>query len=251
MYKSTVFEWSCVLHIITAERVLNQLKESIAELKYHSEVHSAALLFTMHRRRRTIPWFGFIGKIAKLGIGILTYEEGGRYQKAMLKLNEAQRNISHLVGQETHIVQFELHKLHESAVQREKEIKNLKLELSNVATGLNGISSFLTRQNSTLILENLALVLEAGLNEYQHTVERMLSVIHTSREGSFHLSLMTNKQIAIIAREAQNYMLELKFPVALLPINLPDLMKSSAVSIRTRHKKLIAALDSLFLDQIK
>lgn len=159
----------------------------------------------------------------------------------MLELNVGQKNISHLVGQQTHIISPEIKKLHKSFTQREVEIKTMKQEVANSAAGMNGISDALSRQNYTIVIQNVEHLLETSLTECQHAIEQLLNVIRTSRKEFFHQSLLTNKQMWTIAREAQDHLSELEFPLALPSMNLLDLTKISVVSIRVQEWKLITA----------
>ena len=68
----------------SAEDLLEELQGAIGKLEEHSRAHSPEYLpASIHRKRRTVPWFGFIGKLAGPTLGVLTYEDGERYERVM------------------------------------------------------------------------------------------------------------------------------------------------------------------------
>ena len=167
--------------------LLEELQGAIGELEEHSRAHSPEYLpASIHRKRRTVPWFGFIGKLAGPTLGVLTYEDGERYERVISELNEAQRNVSHLVGQQTHVVRSELQKLHHLEEHHEKIMKGLKARLGEAATGIDKLSNEFTKLNYTTILEHMTLELAEGLNNYQQSVRRLIDVIHAAGEGRLH-----------------------------------------------------------------
>lgn len=50
------------------------------------------------RLRKSVPLLGFLGKIAGPVAGMLTYDDGERYDGAIQDLNHAEANLSHFVG---------------------------------------------------------------------------------------------------------------------------------------------------------
>ena len=60
------------------------------------------------RRRRATPLLDFLGGIIGPVAGLLTYDDGQLIEAKIQELNEAQANISHLVGQQTHFVRSQL-----------------------------------------------------------------------------------------------------------------------------------------------
>ena len=67
------------------------------------------------RRRRAAPLLGLLGGIIGPVAGLLTYDHGQLIEKKIQELNEAQTNISHLVGQQTHLVRSQLEEMHNQA----------------------------------------------------------------------------------------------------------------------------------------
>lgn len=55
--------------------------------------------------------------------------------------------------------------------------------------------------------------LDVGPDEHQHAVEKFLETIQVAREGRLHPSLITAKQLEQIAREIQDHIPEMEFPV--------------------------------------
>ena len=79
------------------------------------------------RRRQATTLLGFLGGIIGPVAGVLTYDNRQMIEAKIEELNEAQINISHLVGQQTHLVRSQLERMHKEAQQHQEKLKSLKI----------------------------------------------------------------------------------------------------------------------------
>lgn len=140
----------------TTKILRDELAGAIPESKEHSQADpSLKLRFSMHRRKKTVLWFGLIEKFTGRALGALAYKDGERYKRVMLEFNITLSNMSHLVGQQMHVVLSELQKLHSLAEVQEKEIKCIKLKVINSAAGIERLSDGIAELTYINTLENL------------------------------------------------------------------------------------------------
>lgn len=202
-------------------------------------------------RKRSVPWFGIVGKMASTVIGVLSYEDGERYERSLLELDEAQRNISKLVGEQTHLVRAELHNLYQAAEQQQKIANNWQERLNNMQTRIQDFGNQMDNINYTVWIQITIRNWEEHLDIYEHALEQTLQVMYSAKEGKLHPRMLTNQQLLRIAKEAQEHLGEFIFPVNLNTVNVATLGKISVVSSRMNNDKLIMTLDIPLLEREK
>lgn len=227
-----------------------QLQETTQELKNQNDFLTQRPLSKCIKKRNT-PWFGIIGKIAGTAIGVLTYEDGEKYENSLLELDEAQRNISKLVGEQTHLVRAELHNLYKAAEQQQKIANNWQEKLNKMQTSIQRFDDKLDNINYTVWIQATIRNWEEHLDIYEHALEQTLQVMYSAKEGKLHPRMLTNNQLSKIAKEAQEQLGELVFPVNLNKVNVATLGKISIVNSRMNNEKLIMTLDIPLLEREK
>ncbi|XP_051176797.1 uncharacterized protein LOC127291639 [Leptopilina boulardi] len=233
-----------------ATRTQKSLNVIIEGLKKHSQFHTETVLpATVTRRKRNIPWFGFIGKIAGPVAGILNYEDGKRYEQAIEELNLGQSNISKLMNEQTHLVRSELNKIHQVAEQRESEMNAFHQIMGEYWGNLTEINQHIIIAEFETLALKTALALEFSIEEYQVGLDEIITTIRGAQEGILHPSLITKDQIITIAREIEEAMPGLDFPIPMSQINVIDFMRLSKVSIRIQGKRILVVIDIPLLGQ--
>lgn len=227
-----------------ARRTEKSLFDIVDIIKQHSSLERKGMLpSTVIRRKRSMPWFGFIGKIASPIAGILNHDDGERYEKAIEELSAVQSNMSRLMGEQTHLIKSELHKIHELTGQRETEIIKMQKKLDEYLQNEKKIEKHLEISRFERLVSITALELEFCIEEFQRGMEEILSSIRAIQEGILHPSLISKEQILNMAREIQEATPGLDFPVPVLQISIIDFKNIAKVSMRMQGKRLLIAID--------
>ena len=113
-----------------AERLQGELMKETTRMEQRAGKLLPSRLPKAMRRWRATPLLGFLGGIIGTIAGLLTYEDGRLIEAKIQELNEAQANISHLVGQQTHVIRSQLEEMHNQAQQHQGKLKSLKNELT-------------------------------------------------------------------------------------------------------------------------
>lgn len=236
--------------IQVARRTKDTLTETISTLRNYSKFRTYKQIpATVTRKKRNMPWFGFIGKIAKPVAGILNYEDGERYEQAIDNLQQEQYNISRLMGEQTHLIRSELHKIHELSIQREIEVNIMHQTLKQYKESITKINKDLIFAKFETLALATSLKVENSVEEYQAGLEEILSAIQAAQEGTLHLSLISREQIISMAREIQEATPGLEFPVHVSQINVIDFMHLSKVSMRVQGKRIFIVVDIPILER--
>ena len=98
-----------------AERLQGELMKETTMMQQRAKKILPSRLSKAMRRRRATPLLGFLGGIIGPVAGLLTYDDGQLIEAKIQELNEAQANISHLVGQQIHLVRSQLEEMHNQA----------------------------------------------------------------------------------------------------------------------------------------
>ncbi|XP_051154836.1 uncharacterized protein LOC127277608 [Leptopilina boulardi] len=230
------------------------LDNTIEDLRYHTQIHSYHTANNrspsiMKRNRRNLPWFGVVGKIAGPAFGVLNYEDGERYDEAIKDLNEHQRNISRLMGEQAHIIRSELYRLHEREELRDKELDSINQNLSKFTEKLSDITRFTTNMNFRFKLEEFVLKMELTFDEHQRSLNQIIEILRSAQDGKLHPALLSREQLLTMAREVYEQLPAMEFPTNPQRVNIMDLVRVSTVSIRLHGNKLFAALDVPLLER--
>lgn len=181
-----------------ATNLLTNLKETPLDMEN--------LPITMRKRRSPLD---FIGQALKPIIGILTTEDGEIYNEAIDELYELNRNLSHLVGKQTHIIRSDLQKLYEEA-DRHSEVLN---HVRNNLKGLNALTESLNRTRYYIYLAQWTQSLETQLDHFIHALKEIIQIILSAREGKFHPSLLNSEQLVDIKNRLQTINKNYDFPI--------------------------------------
>ena len=194
---------------------------------------------------------GFIGGIVGPVAGLLTYEDGEAIDNKLQELNEAQANISHLVGLQTHVVKAQLHDLHEQASKNEEKLKYYEHQLSQVAQNLHDVTRFYEGYNYTHALGRLLMVIEAALDDYTRAADNLKTVIQTARRGEMHVSMLFSQQLEPVIQDIQDQVPRLEFPVAGPEISVEELAKVATTTIIYKKGMLKILLDIPLLQEFE
>ena len=118
------------------------------------------------RKWRATPLLGFLGGIIGPVAGLLTYDDGQLIEAKSQEWNKAQTNISHLVGQQDHLVRSQLEDMHNRAQQHQENLKSLKNELTNLIQELGQATRKITELKYTKAVTRVLQANETAVEEY-------------------------------------------------------------------------------------
>ena len=178
--RQIIDEYGLVSKLNRAGNLQKDLNREALELSRQTELKNTFKMPVSMRLRRTTPMLGFIGGIVGPVAGLLTYEDGEAIDNKLQELNEAQANISHLVGLQTHVVKAQLHDLHEQASKNQEKLKYYDHQLSQVAQNLHDVTRFYEGYNYMHALSRLIKVIEAALDEetLDHLEQQLNEISH-------------------------------------------------------------------------
>lgn len=230
--------------INAAKRKEQFLIDIVQNIKEYSAHHQKGTLpSTVIKRKRSMPWFGLIGKIARPIAGILNQEDGERYEAAIKDLSAVQSNMSRLMGEQAHIIKSELHKIHEQSEKRENEISQMQQQLDEFLNNEKKIEQNIRLIRFEKLISRTALQFEFCIEEFQKGIEELLTLIQAAQEGILHHSLITKNQILTMAKEIQEAMPGMDFPVPASQINIIHLSQIAKVSMRMQGTQILVAID--------
>lgn len=111
-------------------------------------------------------------------------------------LNLAQENISHLVGQQTHIVQSQLEESHEFKQAQDAHQTQLQHELQISVQHFNDISNAVYEISYTQNFSKVLHAIDMSLDEYLRSANQILENVHSARRSKLYLLLLTPEQLA-------------------------------------------------------
>ncbi|XP_043464121.1 uncharacterized protein LOC122499712 [Leptopilina heterotoma] len=229
-----------------ASELQEQFRVQIEELE-NTRRTSPRRMASQLRARRAVPLLGFLGKIAGPIIGVMTYNDGERYDAAIRTLNEAQANLSHLVGKQTHIVRSQLDSLHAQVQRHGSLLQHLQEQLQTLAAqNLVKMKAEMERRNLTFAI---ARALRLGLDHSIQATSTMLEAVHEARKGQLHPGLITSAQLEPILREVQDNLKDVKFPLTGPRISVDELMHISTVTIHCENQQLNVLIDIPLLEK--
>ena len=226
-----------------AEGLQRELMRETTMMEQRAEKLLPSHLPKAMRRRRATPLLGFLGGIIGPVAGLLTYDDGQMIEAKIEELNEAQTNISHLVGQQTHLVRSQLERMHKQAQQHQEKLESLKNELTNLNRELGQDTRKITELKYTESLTRVLRTNEAAVGEYIRAIEKILNVLHAARQKQMHPGLLTSRQLELIYRDIQDHRPEMVFPVSGPAVDIEELTSISTVTPIYRRGVLKILLD--------
>ena len=157
------------------------------------------------RRWRATPLLGFLGGIIEPVAGLLIYDDAQLIEGKIQELNEAQANISHLVGQQTHLVRSQLEEMHNQAQQHQEKLKSLRNVLTNLNQELGQVDRKITELKYTKALTRVLQENDAAVEEYIRATDKILNVLQAARQKKMHPGLLTPSQLELIYRDIQDH----------------------------------------------
>ena len=100
-------------------RVRDMIHQEVEDLAFESARKLPINLPSGVTARRATPMLRFLGGIVSSAAGLLTYEDGVMMDSKIDDLNQAQANLSHLVGTQTDLVRSQLEQLHQTVEEQE------------------------------------------------------------------------------------------------------------------------------------
>ncbi|XP_043480073.1 uncharacterized protein LOC122509854 [Leptopilina heterotoma] len=235
--------------ITVAKLLREQLLNVIKELQQQTPTKQT--LKFQKRKKRNTPLIGFIGKIAGPTIGILTYDDGERYEQLFTELNEAQKNISHLVGEQTHIVRADLQNLYDLAQRQHNSSEEERKRLYKLEEDIFAVESKLTTTDFMLQLQKTSKQWNEQIETYKHGLEETLNVIFKAIEGKLHPKLLNNEQIKTIATEAHKFLENQEYPMHIDNLNVATIAEISKIGLQVKGENLMITLDIPLLEKEK
>ena len=232
-------------------RLQQQIDQETSELSRQTERKYPSILPQGMRSRRATPMLGFLGGIIGPVAGLLTYDDEKKIEEEIMELNQAETNISHLVGQQTHVIRSQLEDLHKHAEFHDKELNRFKLQFFDALKRVNEMAEYFHPQNYTETIKQVLRASEDGLDHYIYSAERILSVIHAARKGELHPTLLTSQQMLPVFRDVQDNAPQMMFPVIGSTVDIDEITKIVKPMVTYRNGILNLILDIPLLGRTK
>ena len=163
-------------------------------------------------------------------------------------LNQAQANLSHLVGTQTHLVRSQLEQLHQTVEEQEGQMYGLKSKLLSTMAHANEIATSVDhitlRQTITAVLYSV----EQRLDEYLRSAHQLIDVVYAARDGKLHPSLLTSQQLDPIFRYIRDHFPKTSFPLSGPNISIQKLTQISEMTIVCKNGTLQVIINIPLLD---
>ena len=136
-----VTDYDLQLKLDAATRLRDIIHQDVEDLAFQSARKLPINLPSGVRARRATPMLGFLGGIVGPVAGLLAYEDGVMMDFKIEDLNQAQANLSHLVGTPSHLVRSQLELLHQTVKEQEGQMYGLKSKLLSTMARANEIAT--------------------------------------------------------------------------------------------------------------
>ncbi|XP_051176159.1 uncharacterized protein LOC127291222 [Leptopilina boulardi] len=227
-----------------------ELQRQIEELE-RTRQNLPILVSSQFRARRSVPLFGFLGKIAGPIAGVLNYEDGEHYEAVMQELNEAQANLSHLVGKQTHVVRSQLESLHSQVQHHDEVLQELHQSFDTLNKELNGQFQHSEFQEYSKLLDKTLAAIKLGLDHSIRATTTMLDAVHDARRGQLHPGILSSEQLGPILDDIRNNATDVIFPIPGPKVSVDELMQVATTSILCEDHKIKILIDIPLLEQDK
>lgn len=227
--------------ISQASNILQDATDLLTDLK-NTPINLENLPLTIKKRRSPLD---FIGQGLKPVIGILTTEDGEAYDEAIDELYELNRNLSYLIGQQTHVIRSDLEKLHDEADRHTKVLNYIRNNLKQ----LNTLTETLNKKQYYAYLAQWTQTLESKLDHFIHATQEIIKIILSAREGKLHPTLLSNKQLQDIKTRLQTINKDYVFPIQGSRILAEEISKLAKTKIGYHNEKLLVVIDIPLLNK--
>ncbi|XP_043460860.1 uncharacterized protein LOC122497677 [Leptopilina heterotoma] len=232
------------------EEIQNQFQIQIRELQNSKET-SPIRLSSQLRVRRSVPLLGILGKIAGPVAGVLNYDDGERYDAEIRELNEAQTNLSHLVGKQTHVIRSQLDTLHSQYQHHDARIEQIEQKLRNLSSTINDIVSPKEELMRRGIVSSILSGIKLGLDHNIRITSTMLDAIHDARKGRLHPGIISSQQLEPILRDIQDNLTQVRFPLPGPRVSIDELIKIATTSIWCEIENIKILIDIPLLEEYR
>lgn len=233
-----------------AAELQNQFQIQILELQ-NTNSRFPQKLSSQLRIRRSVPLLGFLGKIAGPVAGVLNYDDGERYDAEIRDLNDAQANLSHLVGKQTHIVRSQLDTLHTQYQRHDIRIGQIEQDLQNLSSRFDTFVPMQEELSRRDMVFSILTGIKLGLDHNVQITSTMLDAVHDARRGLLHPGIISSEQLEPILRDIQDNLTDVRFPLRGPKINIDELIRIATTSIWCEFDNIKILIDIPLLENYR
>ena len=231
-----------------ATRLRDIIHQEVKDLAFQSARKLSINLPSGVRARRATPMFGFLGGIVGPVAGLLAYEDGVMMDSKIGDLNQAQANLSHLVGTQTYLVCSQLEQLHQIVEEQEGQMYGLKSKLLSTMARTNEIATSIDHITLTQTITAILHPVEQRVDDYLRSARQLIDVVYSARNGKLHPSLLISQQLKPIFRGIQDHSPKTSFPLLGPNISIEKLTQISETTVVCKYGTLQVIINIPLLD---
>ena len=219
-----------------ASRLQDIIHQEVENLAFQSARKLPINLPSGVRATRATPMLGFVGGIVGPVAGLLTCEDRVMMDSKIDDLNQAQANLSHLVGTQTHLVRSQLEQLHQTVEEQEGQMYGLKSKLLSTMAHANEIATSVDHIKLTQTITTVLHSVEQRVDQYLRSAHQLIDVVYAARTAKLHTSLLTSQQLELIFRDIQDHSPKTSFPLSGPNISIgPDTRRTYMLLTRSNR----------------
>uniref|UniRef100_A0ABD2WAQ8 Uncharacterized protein n=1 Tax=Trichogramma kaykai TaxID=54128 RepID=A0ABD2WAQ8_9HYME len=189
-------------------------------------------------RKRAVP-LGFIGSVSKYLFGILSEEDGERYNAQIKKLTRKQLDLAKIAKDDAHLVHNQLNNLEHRINGGKMDIQRALIKLNKTAKDLYSLTSDWYRWSNTADVNMVLNEVESMINLFDDTLNNIFAIISYAKVNSLHPELVNPTHLHKVIRQIEDHNGEIEFPLPIDKARIEKLTNIADINLGYKDRKIV------------
>lgn len=183
-------------------KIIDDYEKELTSLQDHLQqiLSSTPTTHKVNRYNRS-PLLGFVGTISRKLFGTMDYNDHEHIKKEIDRLYTDQRQITHLIGNQTHLIQAEINTRKTNYNQNLINVRLAENKLTELTQNANNLSKEVFRIELLQHFTQIGIEIEYSARKYVETGHKLTAAIEEAKHGKLSPLFLNRKQIEYIQTE--------------------------------------------------